>query len=90
MIGFKIIVTTEDFAQLFDCSLYIAKEHLRKIRMNLQKPARSRVTALEVAHYTHTSPNEIIKALNREFWKEEEWQEHRRPPRSTSGAQCQN
>jgi len=71
MIGFKIIVTTEDFAQLFDCSLYIAKEHLRKIRLNLQKPARSRVTALEVAHYTHTSPNEIIKALNREFWKEE-------------------
>lgn len=79
MIGFKIIVTTEDFAQLFDCSLYIAKEHLRKIRMNLQKPARSRVTALEVAHYTHTSPNEIIKALNREFWKEGEWASERKP-----------
>jgi len=70
MIPYKIIVTTEDFAAMFDCSLAVAKNHMTRIRGHFQKPTRSKVTAREVALYAHIDPDEVLKALNREHWKE--------------------
>ena len=69
MIPYKIIVTTEDLAAMFDCSSAVAKNHLTRIREHFQKPKRSKVTAREVALYANIDPDEVLKALNREHWK---------------------
>jgi hypothetical protein len=68
MIPYKIIVTTEDFAQLFDCSLGVAKNHMSNIRKVSGKSARAKVSAAEVADYSGIDRNEVLKALNREHW----------------------
>lgn len=70
MIAYKIVVNTEDFADMFDCSIGVAKNHMTRIREKFDKPPRSKVTAREVAIYAHIDPDEIMKALNREPWKE--------------------
>jgi hypothetical protein len=68
MIPFKIVVTADDFAYLFDCSYETAKWHLCKIRKKLGKPPRGKVFASEVAEYSGCPENEVLKALNRELW----------------------
>ena len=68
MIPFKIVVTAEDFASIFDCSYETAKDHLRKLRKKKGKPPRGKVFASEVAEYAGCNANEIVKALNRELW----------------------
>ena len=67
MIPYKIVVSSEDLATMFDTTAKYASMMLSKIRKEKNKHPRSKLTVYEVAEHFKIEAEELIKALNREI-----------------------